>query len=146
MKIIFPILLLWLYARLGILKAFREDLLDLPRLRSSVQIKLILFEVNSEVRPPSFTLATPLSSYGCNMYWSFSCLYLLPLPKQSGCPLQHYSRDLQAILSRKKKSSIMIQELSNSLPFFSEPFLSWCCISLHNLACIWSHWSYMQFC
>lgn len=63
MKIIFPTLLLWLYARLGILKDFRDDLLDLPRLRSYVHTKLILFEAKSEVRSPFFTLATPLSSH-----------------------------------------------------------------------------------
>ena len=54
----FPTLLLQLYARPGILKVFREDLLfDLLRLRSYVQARLILCEVNFEVKPP-FALST----------------------------------------------------------------------------------------
>lgn len=63
-KIIFPILLFQLYARPGILKAFREDLLfNLLRLKSYVQTRLVLCEVNFEVKSPFFALATSLTSY-----------------------------------------------------------------------------------
>lgn len=89
---------------------------------------------------------TPLSSYMV----PDTSLILLPIvtfhsPYSQVASTAAILVHMWTMLSTNKMPSVMTQGLFNSLSFFSEPSLSGCYISLHNLACIWSLWSYVQF-